>query len=256
MTMRWSKTASAGERTRTPKRRSLLAFSALGAALLVAGCGGRAANPVSESSAFDLKLSCAHLDAEAEANSRRIDDLRDERNTNRLRNLTRVPGALIGNPLSALALADTSRAIYVEIDALEARNERLEELKQEKRCGEQDGDGFGATLVGGVMGGAASFLEKAVSVAGEAVDAAGNAADDAAKLFSDEDEDEETLDGETPEEGATEEGTVDEALVDESAVETAAAPADQAGAAAIEPAAEESSAPEPVLIDPAAADSQ
>ncbi len=108
------------------------------ALLILAGCGGRSASVVSEINQLDQLFSCQHLTAEVSANTLRMEDLRDERVTNRLRNLTRVPGAFIGNPLSALALADTSLAIYREIDALERRNENVARMRQEKNC---DGGG-------------------------------------------------------------------------------------------------------------------
>lgn len=110
-----------------------------GAAVLVlaataAGCGGRVANPVSREGNFDIRLSCAHIRAERIANDRRIEDLRDERVDNRVRNLTKIPSVIFGNPFTALALVDTSRAIYVEIGAIEERNHRLDELGTEKNC--------------------------------------------------------------------------------------------------------------------------
>ncbi|MEO1293390.1 MAG: hypothetical protein AAFV62_11245 [Pseudomonadota bacterium] len=104
------------------------------AVALLTGCGGRAADPVASDNALDFRLTCAHLTAERAANLHRIEDLRDERVDNRIRTATRVPGAIFGNPLSALALADTSRAIYVEIDALQTRNDRIDVLAAEKQC--------------------------------------------------------------------------------------------------------------------------
>lgn len=135
------KPMAAGKRVyrgRTKRRGRVLPGAAvLGSALLLAACGGRAADPVLNQSPFDMRLSCAHVAAERAANVRRIEDLRDERNFNRVRNLTRVPGAILGNPLTALALVDTSRAVYVEIDALEKRNGQLDRLEVEKACGVQ-----------------------------------------------------------------------------------------------------------------------
>lgn len=110
--------------------------------LALGACGGRSTNAVSEANPLDQLFSCQHLDAELAANTLRMDDLRDERVANRLRNLTRVPGAFFGNPLSALALADPSVAIYREIDALERRNENVARMRAEKDC-----DGGGDTLI-------------------------------------------------------------------------------------------------------------
>lgn len=109
----------------------------IGLVALLAACGGRTSNPVSERSELDQLFTCAHLEAETSANALRISDLRDERATNRLRNLTRVPGALLGNPLSALALADPSIAVYREIEALERRNAWITAMSQERNCLDQ-----------------------------------------------------------------------------------------------------------------------
>lgn len=132
--------ASAETKTRRDRTvgRRLAALASLGAVALLAACGGRSATPVQQTSALDQLFTCAHLDAEIAANTLRMEDLRDERVANRLRNLTRVPGALFGNPLSALALADPSLAIYREIDALEKRNTHVSEMRVEKDC---DGGG-------------------------------------------------------------------------------------------------------------------
>lgn len=110
-------------------------IAALAAAAMVAACGGRAAQPVAPVATIDAALSCAHIEAELRANAARADDLRGERNTNRLRSLSRVPGALIGNPISAIALADPSIAIYRELGALQLRNTRLGALALERGCG-------------------------------------------------------------------------------------------------------------------------
>lgn len=98
-------------------------------------CGGRSANPVSATSNLDGIRECEHLEEEKTANLRRIEDLEDERRDNRVRSATRIPGALIGSPISAIVLADPSLAVYQEIAAFEKRNLRLEELLAEKNCG-------------------------------------------------------------------------------------------------------------------------
>ena len=108
--------------------------------IVVAGCGGRPANPTATNSALDARLNCAHLAAEKEANLRRLEDLDDERDANRVRSLTRLPGALIGNPLSAIVLADPSIAIYQEEAALEKRNARIDALIAEKTCDAKPAD--------------------------------------------------------------------------------------------------------------------
>lgn len=122
--------------------RAVMVTAALAGLGALAGCGGRSTSAVDTTTALDQLFTCDHLDAEYAANIRRMEDLEDERVANRLRNLTRVPGALIGNPLSALALTDLSVAIYREINALERRNARVQEIRYEKDC-----DGHGDTLI-------------------------------------------------------------------------------------------------------------
>ncbi|MEL6977391.1 MAG: hypothetical protein AAGM38_01775 [Pseudomonadota bacterium] len=138
--MRRSEGGDAAQRRRRGRHerwagRWILGAAALTAVLGLSACGGRVADPVAQRSDLDSRLNCAHLGAEKAANLRRMEDLRDERVDNRIRSVARVPGAIIGNPLSAIALADPSLAIYEEIDALEARNARIDELIAEKNCG-------------------------------------------------------------------------------------------------------------------------
>lgn len=104
--------------------------------LTVAACGGRSADPVARVSPLDLLLGCGNFEAERRANFDRIEDLKGERQDNRLRGAGRVVSGVFGNPLTALALIDLSTAIYQEIGALEARNERLVELEAEQGCGQ------------------------------------------------------------------------------------------------------------------------
>lgn len=120
--------------------RRLSAVSAAALCLALAGCGGRTANPTATANTLDTRLSCAHLSAEKAANLRRLEDLDDERDENRIRSLTRVPGAIIGNPISAIVLADPSLAIYEEEAAIERRNARIDALTAEKACGAAPAD--------------------------------------------------------------------------------------------------------------------
>ena len=117
-------------------RRLGRAGAVLALTLTVAACGGRAADPIAQVSPVDLLLGCGNIEAEQRANLLRIEDLKGERQDNRMRGAGRVVSGVFGNPLSALALIDLSTAIYQEIGALEARNERLVELKAERGCGQ------------------------------------------------------------------------------------------------------------------------
>lgn len=132
---------STGTKNRTQQTRWRLGVAGL-ALVALSACGGRSSDPVSSVNPLDQLFTCDHLTAEIAANTLRMEDLRDERVANRLRNLTRVPGAFFGNPLTALALADTSLAIYREIDALERRNDQVAEMRRDKQC-----DSGGRTLI-------------------------------------------------------------------------------------------------------------
>lgn len=110
--------------------------AAIAATLVLSACGGRSANPVALVSTVDFLLTCDDIDAERAANVERVADLEDERNANRARSAGRIATSIFGNPLSAVALFDLSTAIYQEIGAIEARNDRLNALEEEKNCGE------------------------------------------------------------------------------------------------------------------------
>lgn len=115
--------------------RPMRIFCAAAAALVVAGCGGRSGAPVTPTNELDVALSCAHIEAELAANAARAEDLRAERDRNRLRSVARVPGAVLsGNPLSTVALADPSLAVYRELHALTLRDTRLRSLAIERGC--------------------------------------------------------------------------------------------------------------------------
>lgn len=117
---------------RTAKRGAAVAAAAL--VLTLSACGGRKAEPLPLQTALDPQFDCVQLAAQRAFLVRRIADLEDERDFNRARTLSRVPGALIGSPISAILLADPSIAIYREIDAAEARDDELERLQEARGC--------------------------------------------------------------------------------------------------------------------------
>ena len=118
------------------RRRAAPVAAMLSLTLAVAACGGRSADPIAQVSPLDLLLGCGNFQAERKANLARIEDLKGERRDNRMRSAGRVVSGIFGNPFSAAALIDLSTAIYQEIGALEARNERLVELEAEQGCGQ------------------------------------------------------------------------------------------------------------------------
>ncbi len=115
-------------------RRAARAAILAAAALSVSACGGRKAEPLPIRTDLDPQFNCAQLAAQRSFLVRRIAELEDERNFNRARTLSRLPGAIIGSPISAILLADPSIAVYREIDAAGARDQELERLQEEKGC--------------------------------------------------------------------------------------------------------------------------
>lgn len=117
---------------RTGKSAGALVLLAM--VLVVAACGGRRAEPIPVRTDLDPQFNCAQLTAQRSFLVRRIAELEDERNFNRARTLSRLPGALIGSPISAIVLADPSVAIYQEIEAAEERDVELARLQEERGC--------------------------------------------------------------------------------------------------------------------------
>ncbi len=94
--------------------------------LMLASCGGRVGNIVSETRNIDSILTCGHMAAEFENNLDTVKDIAKEKTAQEVNNL----GLLIAMPLF-LDLKNTERK---EILALQKRNERLSMLLQEKNC--------------------------------------------------------------------------------------------------------------------------
>ncbi len=112
----------------------LVAALVLGA-LTLGGCAGRDAHPVATVGHFDQALNCAQLQAEISRNNRYINQLVDEKNGARERNVAvGVVGALLFWP--ALFALDLSNAEEVEINALNNRNMYLVGQANRKDCNE------------------------------------------------------------------------------------------------------------------------
>jgi hypothetical protein len=93
---------------------------------LVAGCGARRAEPVEKVRATDNLLTCDHLAAEKNVNLVRARDLLKEKNAQEGNNI----GMLLFNPL----FLDLSGTEKKEIEALHARNQKLDLLMLQKKC--------------------------------------------------------------------------------------------------------------------------
>lgn len=96
------------------------------AAAVLAGCGGRVAEPVAMNTAIDDRLSCTHLAAEERSNQSRLNELVGEGDQKVLNNI----GMLLVSPI----FLDLSDTLKVESEALLARNQRLSELKLARGC--------------------------------------------------------------------------------------------------------------------------
>lgn len=94
--------------------------------LLLTGCGGRVAQPVQLVRDIDSSLTCDHLKAEYDNNLKRRVELTGESADKVGNNI----GMLLVSPLF-LDLSDTQK---VEVKALLARNERLQQLATTKSC--------------------------------------------------------------------------------------------------------------------------
>lgn len=107
--------------------------AAVAAAALLAGCGGRTANPVSVVQPTDAVANCDILAAEIHANNRRMQSLADQKSNTTGKNVAlAVVGVVLFWPaLFAMDLSDSER---VEIQALQDRNAHLATLGATKRC--------------------------------------------------------------------------------------------------------------------------
>ena len=103
--------------------RILLVFICCG---LLAACGGRTSHPVEATTAHDDQLSCDHLQAELAVNSRHIEDLRAEKDSDENNNI----GILVTTPL----WMDFSDSEDKEIQGLQNRNAVLSDIIARKHC--------------------------------------------------------------------------------------------------------------------------
>jgi|SRR5690349_6589697 len=123
-------------------KRTLAIITALG--LLVSGCAGRDAAPVSAYQPYDTQLACPQLAVELMQNETKISQLQSEHDSAHNANVAvGVIGALVFWP--ALFAIDASEAQQVEIRALRDRNSNLARMHASRGCGKQV-DGSMASL--------------------------------------------------------------------------------------------------------------
>ncbi len=105
----------------------------IAAALIVSGCGGRAAHPVAPTNPSDSAFDCAGIRREFEANERQILATVKERADAQGKNIILgATGVLLFFP--ALFFMDPKSPEKLEIDALRNRNQVLAEIAKAKRC--------------------------------------------------------------------------------------------------------------------------
>lgn len=108
-------------------------LSILSASLILSGCGGRAANPISATHPNDSAFDCAGISREFAANERNITATLRERSQAQGKNIILgATGAILFFP--ALFFIDPKSPEKVEIDALRNRNRVLEDIARTKKC--------------------------------------------------------------------------------------------------------------------------
>lgn len=94
--------------------------------IILTSCGGRVANIVPERTTSDEYFTCSHISGEHEMNLAKVKDLTKEKKAESVNNV----GMLLVAPL----FLDLNSSQKDEILALQKRNERLEQLSEEKNC--------------------------------------------------------------------------------------------------------------------------
>jgi hypothetical protein len=116
-------------------KRTLLTCIAL---LMLSACAGRDPNPVPLSQAQDVQASCMAMQAEVDANNKRIDELKSEGRWKVAQNVSAVAVGLLVWP--ALFAMDFKDAADTDKEALEARNEYLANRLSSNDCEQRSAD--------------------------------------------------------------------------------------------------------------------
>ena len=95
-------------------------------ALVLAGCAGRSADPVSVVRPYDERLSCGAIKAEISQNNREIERISNERGWKFAQNVGAGIGAIVFFP--AVVLMDLQGTQGIELQALNNRQHRLADL--------------------------------------------------------------------------------------------------------------------------------
>lgn len=113
--------------------KSSVVFALVATAIVVSGCGGRAAHPISATNPADSAFDCAGMRREFEANERQVLATVKERSDAQGKNVVLgTAGVLLFWP--ALFFMDPKSPEKLEIDALRNRNQVLGEIAKSKKC--------------------------------------------------------------------------------------------------------------------------
>lgn len=108
-------------------------LAALGAALLLASCAGRAPQPVAVVQPTDRYMDCAAILAEVQANNAKVEQLAKDKGLKTTQNVAAgVAGLFI--PILWFGM-DFQGTADTEITALQNRQQYLAVLAEQKRCG-------------------------------------------------------------------------------------------------------------------------
>ena len=113
--------------------RSLRAYVAIGTAILLTGCAGRAPQPVAVIQPQDQFDDCAAIAAEVQANNAKIQELAGEQSEKVAQNLAAGVAGLFIWPL--WFGMDFQGAVSTETTALQSRQQYLGTLAAQKNCG-------------------------------------------------------------------------------------------------------------------------
>jgi len=102
------------------------------AALMLAGCAGRAPSPVPLIQTTDSEVNCIGIKAEVKRNNKRVTELAREKNLKLAQNVAAGVGGLF-IPIVWFGM-DLQGTQSLEIEALQDRQKYLADLAKEKAC--------------------------------------------------------------------------------------------------------------------------
>jgi len=111
---------------------------AIATAVAVSGCAGRAPAPVSVVQAQDRYMDCAAIMIEVQANNAKVQQLASDKG---LKTAQNVAAGVAGLVIPVLWFGmDFQGTADTELQALQARQQYLSSLAEQRRCGEDTGE--------------------------------------------------------------------------------------------------------------------